>query len=62
MNILIFFFNDYLAIMVLWLTSVNRVSYVDVFRPSLKTLFLEPLPEEYLELTGVVVWKLTTKS
>ena len=62
MNILIFFFNDYLAIMVLWLTSVNRVSYVDVFRPSLKTLFLELLPEEYLELTGVVVWKLTTKS
>ena len=48
--------------MVLWLTSVNWVSYVNVFKPSLKILFLELLPEEYLELTRVVGWKLTAKS
>ena len=48
--------------MVLWLTSVNWVSYVNVFKPSLNILFLELLPEEYLELTRVVGWKLTAKS
>ena len=48
--------------MVLWLTSVNWVSYVNVFKPSLKILFLELLPEEYLELTRVVGWKLTAKT
>ena len=56
------FFIKYLVIMVLWLTSVNWVSYVNVFKPSLKILFLELLPEEYLELTRVVGWKLTAKS
>ena len=56
MNILIvfFFFTKYLALMVLLLTSVNWVSYVNVFKPSLKILFLELLPEEYLELTRLV--------
>ena len=48
--------------MVLWLTSVNWVSYVNVFKPSLKILFLELLPEECLEFTRVVGWKLTAKS
>ena len=63
MNILIFFFfSQNLGIMVLWLTSVNWVSYVNVFKPSLKILFLELLPEEYLELTRVVGWKLTAKT
>ena len=63
MNILIyFFFTKYLVVMVFWLTSVNWVSYVNVLKPSLKILFLELLPEEYLELTGVVGWKLTAKS
>ena len=64
MNILIvfFFFTKYLALMVLLLTSVNWVSYVNVFKPSLKILFLELLPEEYLELTRVVGWKLAAKS
>ena len=57
-----FFFTKYLAVMVLWLTSVNWVSYVNVFKPSLKILSLELLPEEYLELTRVVGWKLTAKS
>ena len=62
-NILIyFFFTKYLVVMVFWLTSVNWVSYVNVFKPSLKILFLELLPEEYFELTGVVGWKLTAKS
>ena len=61
-NILIFFFTKYLAIMVSWLTFVNWVSYFNVFRPSLNILFLEYLPEEYLELTREVGWKLTTKS
>ena len=56
------FFTKYLAIMVLWLTSVNWISYDNVFTPSLKILFLELLPEEYLELTRVVGWKLTAKS
>ena len=59
MNILGFFFTKYLAMMVLWLTSVIWVSYVNLFRPS---LFLELLSEEYLELTRVVGWKLTAKS
>ena len=55
MNILIvFFFTKYLALMVLLLTSVNCVSYVNVFKPSLKILFLELVPEEYLELTRLV--------
>ena len=49
-----FFFTKYLALMVLLLTSVNWVSYVNVFKPSLKILFLELLPEEYLELTRLV--------
>ena len=62
MNILIFFFTKYLAIMVSWLTFVNWVSYFNVFRPSLNILFLEYLPEEYLELTREVGWRLTTKS
>ena len=64
MNILIFFFLFFFHLikMVLWLTSVNWVSYVNVFKPSLKMLFLELLPEEYLELTRVVGWKLTAKS
>ena len=62
MNILIFFFTKYLAIMVLWLTSVNWVSYVNVFKPSLKIFSLELLPEEYLEITRVVGWKLTAKT
>ena len=53
------FFTKYLAIMVLWLTSVNWISYDNVFTPSLKILFLELLPEEYLELTRLVGWKLT---
>ena len=56
------FFTKYLAIMVLWLTSVNWISYDNVFTPSLKILFLELLPEEYLELTRVVGWKVTAKS
>ena len=56
------FFTKYLAIMVLWLTSVNWISYDNVFTPSLKILFLELLPEEYLELTRVVGWKLTAKT
>ena len=59
MNILGVFFTKYLAMMVLWLTSVIWVSYVNLFRPS---LFLELLSEEYLELTRVVGWKLTAKS
>ena len=49
-----FFFTKYLALMVLLLTSVNCVSYVDVFKPFLKILFLELVPEEYLELTRLV--------
>ena len=57
-----FFFTKYLAIMVLWFTSVNWVSYVNVFKPSLKILLVQLLPEEYLKLTGVVGWKLTAKS
>ena len=57
-----FFFFFHLIKMVLWLTSVNWVSYVHVFKPSLKMLFLELLPEEHLELTKVVGRKLTTKS
>ena len=57
-----FFFTKYLAIMVLWFTFVNWVSYVNVFKPSLKVLFVQLLPEEYLKLTGVVGWKLTAKS
>ena len=57
-----FFFTKYLAIMVLYLTSVNWISYDNVFKPSLKILFLELLREEYLELTRVVGWKLTAKS
>ena len=57
-----FFFTKYLAIMVLWLTSVNRVSYVNVFKSPLKISFLELLSEEYSELTRVVGWKLTAKS
>ena len=57
-----FFFTKYLAVMVLWLTSVNWVSYVNVFKPSLKILSLELLPEEYLELIRVVGWKLTAKT
>ena len=48
--------------MVLWLTFVNLVSYVNVVKPSLNILFLELLPEEYLELTRVIGWKLTAKS
>ena len=44
------------------LTSVNWVSYANVFKPSLKILFLELLPEEYFELTMVFGWKLTAKS
>ena len=48
--------------MVLWLTFVNSVSYVNVFKPSLNIMLLELLPEEYLELTRVVGWKLTAKS
>ena len=58
----LFFFTRYLAIMVWWLTSVYWVSYVNVFKPSLKILFPEILPEEYLELTRVIGWKLTAKS
>ena len=58
----LFFFTKYLAVMVSWLTFVYWVSYVNVFKPSLKILFLELLPEEYLELTRVVGWKLTAKS
>ena len=57
-----FFVTKYLAIMVLWLTSVNWLFYVNVFKSSLKMLFLELLPEECLELTRVVEWKLTAKS
>ena len=57
-----FFFTKNLAIMVLWLTSVNWVSSVNVSKPSMKILFLEFLPEEYLELTRVVGWRLTAKS
>ena len=56
------FFTKYLTIMVLWLTSVNWISYDNVFTPSLKILFLELLPEKYLELTRVVGWKVTAKS
>ena len=56
------FFTKYLAVMVSWLTSVYWVSYVNVFKPSLKILFLELLPEEYLKLTGVVGWKLAARS
>ena len=48
--------------MVLRLTSVNWVSYVNVFKPSLKIFSLELLPEEYWELTRVVGWKLTAKT
>ena len=40
--------------MVLRLTSVNWVSYVNIFKPSMKTLFHELLPEEYLELNRIV--------
>ena len=58
----IFFVTKYLAIMVLWLTSVNWLFYVNVFKSSLKMLFLELLPEECLELTRLVEWKLTAKS
>ena len=58
----LFFFTKYLAVMVSWLTFVYWVSYVNVFKPSLKILFLELLPEEYLELTRVVGWKLAAKS
>ena len=48
--------------MVLWLTSGSCVSNVNAFKPSLKILFLGLLPEEYLELTRVIRWKLTAKS
>ena len=54
--------------MVWWLTSVGRISYVNVFKPSLmkypylKIFFLELLPEEYLKLRRVVGWKLISKS
>ena len=48
--------------MVLWLTSVNWVSYVNMFKPSLKILFHELLPEEYLELSKIVGWKQIAKS
>ena len=41
-------FTKYLAIMVLRFTSVNWVSYVNVFKHSLKILFVQLLPEEYL--------------
>ena len=58
----LFFFTKYLAVMVSWLTFVYWVSYVNAFKPSLKILFLELLPEEYLELTRVVGWKLAAKS
>ena len=63
-----FFFTIYLYIMVWWLTSVGRISYVNVFKPSLmkypylKIFFLELLPEEYLKLRRVVGWKLISKS
>ena len=57
-----FFFTKYLAMILLWLTSGNWVSYVNVFKPSLKILFLDLLPEEYFELTMVFGWKLTAKS
>ena len=48
--------------MVLWLASVYWVSYVNVFKPSLKIYFLELLPEECLEFTRVVGCKLTAKN
>ena len=57
-----FFFTRHLAIMVLWLTSVNWVSYLNMVKPPLKILFLELLSEEYSGLTRVVGWKLTAKS
>ena len=63
-----FFFTIWSCIMVWWLTSVGRISYVNVFNPSLmkyaylKTFFLELLPEEYLKLRRVVGWKLISKS
>ena len=57
-----FFFTKYLAMMLLWLTSVNWVSYANVFKSSLKILFLDLLPEEYFELTMAFGWKLTAKS
>ena len=58
----LFFFTKYVAVMVSWLTFVYWVSYVNMFKPSLKILFLELLPEGYLELTRVVGWKLAAKS
>ena len=59
------FFAIYLGIIVWWLAAASRVSYVNVFKPSLmiytylKIFFLELLPKE---LTRVVEWKLTIKS